>query len=128
MDDKKLNCWDVLDCGCEPGGVNADDRGVCPAAVERSLDGSNDGRNAGRSCWVVHNTLCRGSVQGHFGSKTEECTECEFYHSVRSEEGAAFTFTATLLARLDGGAVSDEVLDSDEELTAQDLLARIRQA
>jgi len=124
----KTNCWEVLDCGCEPGGANADDRGICPAAAERSLDGSNDGTNAGRACWVVQNTLCRGAVQGKFGEKTEDCMECEFYHSVRSEEGAAFTFTATLLARLDGGALSDEVLDSEETLTAQDILERIRQS
>jgi hypothetical protein len=125
---EKPNCWEVRDCGCEPGGSNAGDRGVCPAAAERSLDGSNSGTNAGRACWAVQSTLCRKGVQGNFGRKTEECMECEFYHRVRAEEGAAFTFTATLLARLDGGALSDDVCESDERPTAQDILQRLRQS
>jgi hypothetical protein len=123
--DEKLNCWEVLKCGCEPGGNNTEMRGVCPAAVEENLDGSNGGRNGGRACWVVKGTMCKGAVQGTFGQKTEECMECEFYNQVRADEGAGFTFTATLLARLAGGALSDEVLESDEALTAEDILARI---
>ncbi len=56
---KKLNCWEMKNCGREPGGAHANNLGICSATVETRLDGIHDGRNAGRSCWVVAGTPCR---------------------------------------------------------------------
>ncbi len=67
--EKKLNCWEFKKCGREPGGTHANDLGVCPTTQEMRLDGVHGGINAGRSCWVVTGTLCRGEVQGTFAKK-----------------------------------------------------------
>ena len=85
---KKLNCWEYERCGREPGGIHEGDMGVCPAAVNGS--GNNGGRNAGRTCWAVAGTLCRGEVQGRFAQKLPECMQCDFYQLVKKEEGADF--------------------------------------
>lgn len=76
-----------MGCGLEPGGVNADRDGVCPAASELSYSGINGGTNAGRFCWAVSGTLCRDERQGYYADKREKCLECDFYHTVVAEEG-----------------------------------------
>jgi hypothetical protein len=81
----RLNCWEHMECGREPGGVNADVRGVCPATTDQRLDGVHGGINAGRACWVVSGTLCRGDVQGTFANKAS-CCFCSFYRAVVAEE------------------------------------------
>ena len=100
MTGKKLNCWEAKKCGREPGGVNVHELGVCPVATEARLDGAHGGRNAGRACWVVAGTLCRGEVQGTFARKFATCEQCDFYLEVREEEFPAFTFSSVLLARI----------------------------
>lgn len=85
----KTNCWEFEKCGREPGGVHAADMGVCPAATNGG--GSNGGIQAGRSCWIVAGTYCKGEVQGRFAQKLPECMQCDFYQLVRKEEEAAFT-------------------------------------
>jgi len=98
----KRNCWEAKKCGREPGGVNVHELGVCPVATEARLDGAHGGRNAGRACWVVAGTLCRGEVQGTFARKFESCERCDFYIQVRDEEFPSFTFSSVLLAKLRG--------------------------
>lgn len=44
----------------------AHELGVCPASVEESFHGLNQGLNAGRICWAVAGTLCSGEVQGSY--------------------------------------------------------------
>lgn len=46
----KKNCWEVLQCGLEPGGAQEKELGVCPAASDSRLDGTNQGLNAERIC------------------------------------------------------------------------------
>jgi hypothetical protein len=75
----KLNCWEFKKCGREPGGLNAEDQGICPATTETKMHGVHDGKNAGRSCWVVAGTLCEGKVQGTFALKEANCVHCDFY-------------------------------------------------
>ena len=89
---KKLvsNCWDHHRCGREQGGSKVHDLGVCPAAVEAGADGMHDGINGGRVCWAVAGTFCRGEVQGSFASKIRDCLNCEFYESIRMEQGEFF--------------------------------------
>jgi hypothetical protein len=97
---KKANCWEVHRCGRQAGGVHVHDLGVCPAALERNLDGVHGGKNAGRSCWVVAGTLCGGEVQASFAKKFRNCQECAFYKAVQEEESGSFKMSIVLLAKL----------------------------
>lgn len=100
MEQRKSNCWEVKKCGRQPGGRNAEELGICPAATEKKLDGVHSGINAGRACWVVSGTLCRGSVQGTFARKFSDCKACDFYAMVKEEETPLFRLSATLLSML----------------------------
>lgn len=96
----RLNCWEHHGCGRESGGRNADAEGVCPAATETAFDGVHGGRAAGRCCWVVAGTMCRGTVQGTFAQKYQNCEACSFYQRVCVEEGAELVLSAFLLQRV----------------------------
>ena len=85
---KKMNCWEFKKCGRELGGARKD-LGVCSAAIERRLDGTHGGSNAGRACWVVAGTMCGGQEQGTFATKYHNCEKCDFYRLVRYGRGAA---------------------------------------
>ncbi len=86
----KLNCWEVNKCGMEK-------EGTCPASVLSVLDGIHGGTNAGRACWVVSGTRCKGQLQGAFTEKYKDCGTCDFYRMVREEEGSKFEMTISLL-------------------------------
>ncbi len=96
----KKNCWDVKNCGREPNGLKEKELGACPAATDSRLDGIHDGKNGGRTCWVIAGTLCGGKVQGIFAAKQQNCLKCEFYATVRKEEGANFKLSGGLLEQL----------------------------
>lgn len=98
---KKRNCWEYKRCGREPGGNNADELGVCPATTEKRLDGTFDGKNAGRACWVVAGTMCKGTVQGTYAQKLGDCGLCEFYQLVKQEEGKDFLVSVSLIKKID---------------------------
>lgn len=78
-----------MKCGREPGGVRSDELGVCPASTGNKFDGINGGNAAGRFCWAVAGTLCRGEVQGTFAKKSRDCMQCPFLIEVIKEEGDA---------------------------------------
>ena len=88
MTDHKTNCWEVKQCGHEPGGINAGTLGICPAATSSHFDGLNSGVHSGRFCWRVAGTLCDGEIQGMFAAKALTCCKCEFFLQVVDEEGA----------------------------------------
>ena len=69
---------------------------VCPASTEKKLDGVNLGINAGRACWALAGTFCKGKIQGTFASKLHDCLECDFYQLVRKEEGKKFKMRTTV--------------------------------
>ncbi len=96
----KKNCWEIMKCGREPGGKNAGERGVCPAAKDSRLSGVHGGKNAGRACWVIAGTFCEGEVQGTFAQKYRDCTVCEFYRRVKKEEGKSYQTSLVLLKKL----------------------------
>lgn len=79
------NCWEVKQCGREPGGRNIAGLGICPAAVDTRIDGINNGKNGGRVCWAIAGTLCGGKVHGTFASKIANCRHCEFYQTVHRD-------------------------------------------
>jgi len=85
----KLNCWEVKNCGMQPGGAKVAELGVCVAAASQAASGLNGGKNGNRICWAVSGTLCGGKVQGSFAQKITSCAQCEFHKSVKREEGAA---------------------------------------
>ena len=95
----KLNCWEVKQCGREPGGKR-NDLGVCPATMEARLNGMHEGTNAGRACWIVAGTLCGGKVQGTFAKKYDSCEQCDFFNLVKLEEGSTFLSSLFLLCKL----------------------------
>lgn len=96
----KQNCWEFKKCGREPGGEKTKDLGVCPASTEKRIDNTHEGKNAGRACWIVAGTFCKGEVQGSFAQKYKNCEKCEFYQLVKKEEGHKFMLAAILLNRL----------------------------
>ncbi len=96
----KKNCWEVMNCGREPGGKKAQELGVCAAATDKRLDGVHGGRNGGRACWVIAGTFCDGVIQGTFAQKYQDCSVCEFFRQVRREEGAAYETSLVLLKKL----------------------------
>jgi len=83
---KKINCWEFKKCERQPGGKKVEDFGVCPAAVDSSFNGINNGQNAGRICWAVAGTCCGGKVQGTFAEKRRSCVTCDFYQHVQEQE------------------------------------------
>lgn len=99
---KKKNCWEVKQCGREPGGAKAEEFGVCPAAQEERADGIHDGTNGGRCCWVVAGTLCKGAVaQGSYTEKfSGDCQKCDFYAQVKRDEEPKFKIGLTILKEI----------------------------
>jgi eukaryotic-like serine/threonine-protein kinase len=86
----KLNCWEFHRCGREPGGIRSLELGVCPAATHNAFAGENEGKFAGRCCWLIAGTYCEGRIQGSFAQKLKDCTRCAFYHLVRLDESRDF--------------------------------------
>ncbi len=96
----KLNCWEFMGCGREPGGANVESKGVCPAATEEAASGLHGGHCGGRACWAITGTLCGGAVQGSFAAKMGSCLDCDFYKLVKYEEGFTFESIDSILNRL----------------------------
>ena len=101
---EKLNCWEVLKCGLQPGTAKAKKYGACIAATEEALNGINSGKNGGRACWALLGTLCyEGSVpkkQKTYSQKLSRCLKCRFFELVAIEEGADFKNTQTIISIL----------------------------
>jgi len=97
---RKLNCWEFKNCGREPEGQRVADLGACPAATEKRLDGAHEGRNAGRACWVIAETVCHEKIPRTFFEKYRTCVQCDFYNNVRKEEGSQFILTSLLLQKI----------------------------
>lgn len=98
----KLNCWEFMKCGREPGGKNAERIGVCPAVLEKRLDGMNGGKNAGRACWVVDGAICNGESRPTLASKIAACGGCDFYNLVSKEEYPNIMPIDSLIDKLSG--------------------------
>ena len=97
----KINCWEFMKCGREPGGSKEIELGICSASVEHSSDGINEGLNGGRACWALSGTCCGGEVQGTFASKIDNCGKCDFYKLVAKDQGNAFQNTGKIRRALE---------------------------
>lgn len=95
------NCWEFCECGREPGGVKVPLLGVCPAAIEDRLSGMNGGKNGGRACWMVNNTLYGSFGRDYHTSKLSSCCQCDFLALVRKEEGNSFIWRPDIPALLE---------------------------
>ena len=82
----KKNCWEIKQCGREPGGSRAAKAGVCPASIETFANEINGGINGGRICWAVAGTFCGGKVRGDFAKKIASCQKCKVFKQVKKEE------------------------------------------
>jgi protein phosphatase len=85
-----------MKCGREPGGAKVAKQGICPAAIDPTFHGFNEGNNAGRICWLVAGTFCNEKVQGKFAEKQSSCEDCDFYKQVHAEEGITELSTDTM--------------------------------
>lgn len=81
-----------MKCGRELGGLNVEELGVCPAAVDVRYDGINGGDCGGRFCWYVSGTFCNGEAQGSFAKKFRDCLECPFFAEIGKQEGLNIVF------------------------------------
>ena len=89
---EKLNCWEFMKCGREPGGTRVADLGICPVAdLNLKANGVNSGKEGGRICWAICGTLCNGKLQGRFAYRHLTCTTCKFFKLAESEEGESFS-------------------------------------
>jgi hypothetical protein len=85
----KINCWEWLKCGREPGGAKSIEIGVCPATTDTSYNGLNEGKNGGRICWAIAGTFCGCKLQGTLVDKMVSCMICDFMKLVKKEEEPA---------------------------------------
>lgn len=90
---KRKNCWEIKMCGREPGGENAKELSVCPAALPHKYDGVNKGKHVGRFCWTITGTFCEGETQGTYAKKITDCLSCEVLKQVNEDEGRYFILT-----------------------------------
>ena len=101
----KKNCWEIKNCGRERNGSKTDEQGICPSSTEKTLDGVHGGKNSGRACWIVAGTMCCGKIKGTYAQKYNNCRECDFYKTVKEEEGLDMEISIVLLKRLKGNNV-----------------------
>ena len=87
----KTNCWEYMKCGREPGGVNSEKLGTCPASTEEVYDGVNEGTNGGRFCWKVVGTMCFDTIKGISAIEIVSCSQCLFFNKVKQEQGSDFS-------------------------------------
>ena len=96
----KINCWEFKGCKREPDSDKVSELAVCPSATETRLNGVHGGKNAGRACWAVAGTMCEGKRQGSFSEKYDNCMNCDFYKTVKKEEGENLEMSLVLLSKL----------------------------
>ncbi len=83
----RQNCWEFMQCGREPGGASARERGVCPVARKNAHMGENHGRYAGRACWKIHGAKEYGGDAKPMMQRVLQCVDCPFAQKVAEEEG-----------------------------------------
>lgn len=86
----KVNCWEYMKCGREVRGTKTNELGTCPVVRNFTHNGKNGGKGAGRICWKVAGTFCRGKIQGTYAKKIMNCARCDFFMLVKSEEKVDF--------------------------------------
>ena len=62
-----------------------------------SSNGINGGKNAGRICWLISNTMCNGEAGASFEEMIKTCRKCDFYKLVKEEEGDKLSLPLDLI-------------------------------
>ncbi len=78
-------------------------------------DGINGGKNAGRICWLIANTMCKGDGATTFEDMIEVCTGCDFYKLVKEEEGNMLMYSIEVLQETYEKAKAENSNRKDEE-------------
>ena len=86
MSDKKLNCWEFKKCGREPGGRNLALFGPCSVPAATGFNNINNGKNGGRSCWIIRESACEKIMRRCCVQEIRECRQCNFYRFVNEPE------------------------------------------
>ena len=81
---QRLNCWEFMNCGMEPGGIFAATNGPCPVA-EQALNKNGD--PGGRPCWEIMPGSSR-SIRHTCRFTRKSCHECPYYQRIQIEEQA----------------------------------------
>lgn len=89
----KMNCWEYHKCDCEGSAF------TCPVYSTTYADGINKGINAGRCCWAIAGTMCKGAVQGTYAQKLKDCVKCTFFQKVQEEENYHFSIFGEVIQR-----------------------------
>jgi hypothetical protein len=92
----KKNCWEVMGCGRKRRGHN-DSCLKCPVPEMTSANGINNGKNGGRICWLIANTMCKDEDESTFESMIRTCGECDFYKRVKAEGVKTVTLSIEML-------------------------------
>jgi len=100
--ERDLNCWEYMRCGREPGGIHAEQLGICSASINERFESVHGGKKAGRTCWVVSGTFGKKNVECSFARKYKNCGICDFYKMVLTEEGEYVWPATYLLGILEG--------------------------
>jgi len=97
MPTRKLNCWEVIKCGRQPGGNRASDAGICPVSIHNEYDGVHGGDKAGRACWSVEGRRTNRDTRQSFSQTFSDCKTCAFFQQVKQEEESSLPlgFAAT---------------------------------
>ncbi len=72
----KSNCWEAMQCGKEQ---------YCAAGTDSRYDGLLGGKNGGRFCAFIADTLCKDGVPRDTPEKAKLCNNCSFYQNILSE-------------------------------------------
>ncbi len=105
----KVNCWEHKKCGRQPGGGRISELGVCPASMEKRVDGIHGGVRGGRCCYMIAGTFCEGEVQGVYAQKLSSCRDCDFFKLLMLEEGNAKKSPVEISAILRNSTESCEI-------------------
>lgn len=81
------NCWEVKGCGFDRVGPG---QPVCPAVTCEIADGFLGGKNGGRACFFIPDTLCGGEGLCSTEDKEGRCAQCRFFRDLKDNYGATF--------------------------------------
>jgi hypothetical protein len=92
----KKNCWEFKGCGQKRRGCK-NSHVECPVPGMATSNGINGGKNAGRMCWLVAHTMCKGETETTFEGMIKICGACDFYRLVKEEEGKDLVLSLDML-------------------------------
>ena len=96
----KINCWDFQGCDKHITSEHENELRSCPAFLETQLNGINGGKNGGRACWVIPDTLCFVRIRRTLIPKHLSCMLCNFKKNVLKEEKSDLTISDSFLNML----------------------------